>query len=65
MKTCKMMELFVMNFHSQNFVGLLQSETQQRPHKVSFFVEKVKALEIMSFLSEHLEKRGVRKIMVT
>lgn len=36
-----------------------QSETQQRPHKVSFFVEKVKALEIMSFLSEHLEKRGL------
>ncbi|XP_040994181.1 sucrose-phosphatase 2-like isoform X1 [Juglans microcarpa x Juglans regia] len=36
-----------------------QSETQQRPHKVSFFVEKVKALEIMSFLSEHLEKCGL------
>lgn len=65
MKPCKMMDLVVINFHAQNFVGLLQSETQQRPHKVSFFVEKVKALEIMSFLSEHLEKRGVRILVDT
>ncbi|XP_062175649.1 sucrose-phosphatase 2-like isoform X1 [Alnus glutinosa] len=34
-----------------------QSETEQRPHKVSFFVEE--ALEIMDVLSERLEKRGL------
>ncbi|KAF3434376.1 hypothetical protein FNV43_RR25479 [Rhamnella rubrinervis] len=31
----------------------------QRPHKVSFYVEKVKALEIIDVLSEFLEKRGL------
>ena len=37
----------------------LQSDVDQRPHKVSFYVEKVKALEIIDVLSECLEKRGV------
>ncbi|XP_057953026.1 sucrose-phosphatase 2-like isoform X2 [Malania oleifera] len=37
----------------------LQSETEQRPHKVSFYVEKDKAQEIMKVLSERLEKRGL------
>ncbi|KAK9283513.1 hypothetical protein L1049_011759 [Liquidambar formosana] len=37
----------------------LQSETEQRPHKVSFYVEKVKALEVMEALSGCLEKRGL------
>ncbi|KAJ6317258.1 hypothetical protein OIU76_012908 [Salix suchowensis] len=36
-----------------------QSETEQRPHKVSFFVEKIKALKVIWFLSERLEKRGL------
>ncbi|XP_057980709.1 sucrose-phosphatase 2-like isoform X2 [Malania oleifera] len=36
-----------------------QSETEQRPHKVSFYVEKNKALEIMRTLLERLEKRGL------
>uniref|UniRef100_A0A6N2LS77 Sucrose-phosphatase n=1 Tax=Salix viminalis TaxID=40686 RepID=A0A6N2LS77_SALVM len=36
-----------------------QSETEQRPHKVSFFVEKIKALKVIRFLSERLEKRGM------
>ncbi|KAI5578151.1 hypothetical protein BDE02_08G010100 [Populus trichocarpa] len=36
-----------------------QSETEQRPHKVSFFVEKIKALKVIRSLSERLEKRGL------
>ncbi|KAJ4829674.1 Pre-mRNA-splicing factor spp2 [Turnera subulata] len=36
-----------------------QSETAQRPHKVSFFVEKSKALEVMKPLQGILEKRGL------
>ncbi|KAJ4976877.1 hypothetical protein NE237_001983 [Protea cynaroides] len=37
----------------------LQSETEQRPHKISFYVEKDKAKEVMKVLSERLEKRGL------
>uniref|UniRef100_A0A5B7B1T5 Sucrose-phosphatase n=1 Tax=Davidia involucrata TaxID=16924 RepID=A0A5B7B1T5_DAVIN len=37
----------------------LQSETEQRPHKVSFYVKKDKAQEVMKVLSERLEKRGL------
>ncbi|KAF6169931.1 hypothetical protein GIB67_034323, partial [Kingdonia uniflora] len=37
----------------------LQSETEQRPHKVSFYVDKGKAQEVMKALSECLEKRGL------
>lgn len=37
----------------------LQSETEQRPHKVSFYVQKDKAQEVTKALSEHLEKRGL------
>lgn len=36
-----------------------QSETEQRPHKVSFFVDKIKALKVIRSLSERLEKRGM------
>ncbi|KAK1577880.1 hypothetical protein Q3G72_025635 [Acer saccharum] len=36
-----------------------QQETEQRPHKVSFFVEKFNAFEVMKALSECLEKRGL------
>ncbi|KAJ6909021.1 sucrose-phosphatase 2-like isoform X1 [Populus alba x Populus x berolinensis] len=36
-----------------------QSETEQRPHKVSFFVEKIEALKVIRSLSERLEKRGL------
>ncbi|KAF3448974.1 hypothetical protein FNV43_RR09698 [Rhamnella rubrinervis] len=36
-----------------------QSDIDQRPHKVSFYVEKVKALEIIDILSKRLEKRGL------
>ncbi|XP_062091664.1 sucrose-phosphatase 1-like isoform X1 [Humulus lupulus] len=38
---------------------LPQSEIDQRPHKVSFYVEKDKALKIIGVLSERLEKRGL------
>lgn len=38
----------------------LQSETEQRPHKVSFYVPKDKAQDIMKTLSKRLEERGVR-----
>nr|DAD25252.1 TPA_asm: hypothetical protein HUJ06_026716 [Nelumbo nucifera] len=37
----------------------LQSETEQRPHKVSFYIQKDKAQEVIKVLSERLEKRGV------
>ncbi|KAL3379309.1 hypothetical protein AABB24_000159 [Solanum stoloniferum] len=37
----------------------LQSETEQRPHKVSFNVQKDKAQDIMKTLSKRLEERGL------
>ncbi|CAA0843008.1 Probable sucrose-phosphatase 2 [Striga hermonthica] len=37
----------------------LQSETEQRPHKVSFYVNKEKAHDIMKALSVRLEERGL------
>ncbi|XP_024979276.1 sucrose-phosphatase 2-like [Cynara cardunculus var. scolymus] len=37
----------------------LQSETEQRPHKASFYVKKEKAQEVMKNLSEILVKRGL------
>ncbi|XP_010268155.1 PREDICTED: sucrose-phosphatase 2-like [Nelumbo nucifera] len=37
----------------------LQSETEQRPHKVSFYIQKDKAQEVIKVLSERLEKRGL------
>ncbi|KAJ7974831.1 Sucrose-phosphatase [Quillaja saponaria] len=36
-----------------------QSETEQRPHKVSFYVEKESASEVMSSLSKSLKERGL------
>ncbi|GMH03240.1 hypothetical protein Nepgr_005079 [Nepenthes gracilis] len=36
-----------------------QSETEQRPHKVSFYIQKDKAQEVMKVLAEKLEKRGL------
>lgn len=38
----------------------MQAETEQRPHKVSFYVEKDKAQAVTKALAETLEKRGVR-----
>ncbi|XP_022640899.1 probable sucrose-phosphatase 2 isoform X3 [Vigna radiata var. radiata] len=37
----------------------MQSETEQRPHKVSFYLEKGKAPNVVKALSKRLEKRGV------
>jgi len=37
----------------------LQPETEQRPHKVSFLVDKKSAQELIKSLSEKFEKRGV------
>ncbi|PSS01645.1 Sucrose-phosphatase [Actinidia chinensis var. chinensis] len=37
----------------------LQAETEQRPHKVSFYVQKDKAQEVMKTLSDKLVKRGL------
>ncbi|XP_027367730.1 sucrose-phosphatase 1-like isoform X2 [Abrus precatorius] len=37
----------------------IQSETEQRPHKVSFYLEKGKAPSVMQALSKCLEKRGL------
>ncbi|XP_022765605.1 sucrose-phosphatase 2-like isoform X1 [Durio zibethinus] len=34
-----------------------QSDTEQRPHKVSFFLEKPKSLEVIKALAERLDKR--------
>ncbi|KAJ8649621.1 hypothetical protein MRB53_002644 [Persea americana] len=36
-----------------------QSETEQRPHKVSFYVKKEHAQEVIKDLSGHLVKRGL------
>ncbi|XP_058086986.1 sucrose-phosphatase 2-like [Magnolia sinica] len=36
-----------------------QSETEQRSHKISFYVEKEHAQEVIKALSERLEKRGL------
>ncbi|XWS08169.1 hypothetical protein CRYUN_Cryun41cG0057400 [Craigia yunnanensis] len=36
-----------------------QSDTEQRPHKVSFFLEKTYSLEVIKGLSERLDKRGL------
>ncbi|KAJ7975910.1 Sucrose phosphatase [Quillaja saponaria] len=36
-----------------------QSETEQRPHKVSFYVKKDKARDVTKALSEIFEKRGL------
>lgn len=38
----------------------MQPETEQRPHKVSFFVEKDKAQAVTKALAEALKKHGVR-----
>lgn len=40
--------------------GLLQSETEQRPHKVSFYVDKSKAETVTKQLSEIFKNCGVR-----
>ncbi|XAR56086.1 Sucrose-phosphate phosphatase [Bertholletia excelsa] len=37
----------------------LQAETEQRPHKVSFYVKKEKAQEVMKALSLQLQNRGL------
>ncbi|XP_059296144.1 sucrose-phosphatase 2 [Lycium ferocissimum] len=37
----------------------LQSETEQRPHKVSFYVQKEKAQDIMKTLSKRFEEHGL------
>lgn len=39
---------------------MVQAETEQRPHKVSFYVEKDKAKHVTETLSKVLEGRGVR-----
>lgn len=41
-------------------LNAFQAESEQRPHKVSFYVEKDKAQEVMKALAELLENRGVR-----
>lgn len=38
----------------------MQSETEQRPHKISFYVDKAKAQEVTSALAKILGGRGVR-----
>lgn len=39
----------------------MQVETEQRPHKVSFLVDKKNAQGVIKSLSETFEKRGVRQ----
>ncbi|KAK8677392.1 hypothetical protein V6N13_142934 [Hibiscus sabdariffa] len=42
---------------AKNFMFPLQSDTEQRPHKVSFFLEKPNSSEVIKALSERLEER--------
>ncbi|CAI0402373.1 unnamed protein product [Linum tenue] len=37
----------------------LQSETEQRPHKISFYVDKAKAQDVIKALSDIFQKRGL------
>ena len=37
----------------------MQAETEQRPHKVSFYVKKDKAQQVTEALSKVLAERGV------
>jgi sucrose-6-phosphatase len=39
----------------------IQPETEQRPHKVSFFVDKKNAQEVIKSVAERLDKCGVRQ----
>lgn len=41
-------------------MGFTQSETEQRAHKISFYVNKDKAQTVTKTLSEILKNRGVR-----
>lgn len=38
----------------------MQGETEQRPHKLSFNIDKSKVKAVTKELSQRLEKRGVR-----
>lgn len=38
---------------------MVQAETEQRPHKVSFYVQKDKAQSVTQALSKVLKERGV------
>ncbi|CAN6807546.1 unnamed protein product [Brassica oleracea] len=52
-------DLRVVKEETGNFSELtLQAETEQRPHKVSFYVDKSKAHQVTKELSQRLEKRG-------
>lgn len=47
-----------MNFRN-SACTLVQDESELRPHKLSFHVEKAKAVQIVEDLSEELKARGV------
>ena len=42
---------------------LMQRDCDQRPNKVSFFIDKSKAQEVTKELYQRLEKRGVSTIV--
>lgn len=46
------------------FLLSMQSDTEQRPHKISFYVEKEKAQQVTKVLAEKLEKRGVIALII-
>nr|CAB3454933.1 unnamed protein product [Digitaria exilis] len=52
-------DITIMSVGTEITYGEAMPETEQRPHKVSFFVDKKSAQEVIKSVAEKLEKRGL------